>query len=145
MSETVKELWYMSGEVPMYGVFELRFSLDRVKKVVKAFESIVGSKSVVKTVSADGGMIRVELVDGRIVEVLNVPWFIADLISKVIYVLGSKAWDHLIKKQMLVLEEVGREAGIEKIKVSSDVKVEVREAVSIIDVMTNVFRREGYE
>ena len=142
MSRAMKELWYMSGEVPMYGIFEAKFNLKNAEEMIKTLKELVGSKPVVKFVSVDGGVVRVELVDGRVVEVSlsRVLSFVVGVVSKIIYVLGSKVWDYLTRKQMVVLEEVGREASVEKIKVSSEVEVEVEEAVSIMDAILAVVK-----
>jgi len=142
MSEAVKELWYMSGEVPMYGIFEAKFNLKNAEEMIKALKELVSSKLAVKVVSVSGDVVRVGLVDGKVIEILlqDVPFFMGRMFSRIAYVLGKISWNHLTTKRMIVVSEVSREASVEKVKMSSEVEVEVGEAVSIMDAILGVIK-----
>ena len=141
MSEAVKGLWN-TGEVSMYGVFEAKFNTKKAEEMIKALKELVGSRSIVRVASVSGDIVRVELVDGKVIEVplRDVPFFMGNIFSKIAYVVGKISWNHLVTKRMIVMSEVGREVSVEKIKMSSEIEVEVEEAVSIMDAILSVVK-----
>ena len=115
------------------GMIGYRLKLERLRALVEMIEDVVGSGQVVEVVE-DGGVVKVVLQSGRVIEVpaSRILQFLVDVVTMVIRVVAKEVVNYLERKLPEMAKELRMEMDEKKVMVTiNGVEVEVKEAIAV--------------